>query len=79
MYKNLKIYSSSYSVFCSSVTKSCLTLCDPIDCSIAGFAVLHFHSVFNNYYIPEILNILLLQYYEYLDFPGGASGKESSC
>ena len=28
-----------------SVTKSCLTLCDPIDCSMPGFPVLH--------YLPE--------------------------
>ena len=27
--------------FCCSVTKSCLTLCDPMDCSIPGFPVLH--------------------------------------
>ena len=26
---------------CYSVTKSCLTLCDPMDCSTAGFTVLH--------------------------------------
>ena len=28
-------------VFCCSVTKSCLTLCDPMDCSMPGFPVLH--------------------------------------
>ena len=26
---------------CCSVTKSCLTLCDPMDCSTPGFSVLH--------------------------------------
>ena len=26
---------------CCSVTKSCLTLCDPMDCSTTGFPVLH--------------------------------------
>ena len=31
-----KIYSSSYSIFCYSVTKSCPTLCDPMDCSMPG-------------------------------------------
>ena len=30
---------------CCSVTKSCLTLCDSMNCSIAGFPVLH--------YLPE--------------------------
>ena len=29
----------------SSVTQSCLTLCDPMDCSTLGFPVLH--------YLPE--------------------------
>ena len=27
--------------YCCSVTQSCLTLCDPMDCSTAGFSVLH--------------------------------------
>ena len=30
---------------CCSVAKSCLTICDPIDCSASGFPVLH--------YLPE--------------------------
>ena len=34
---------------CCSVTKSCLTLCDPMDCSMAGFPVLH--------YLPEFVQI----------------------
>ena len=28
--------------FCYSVTKSCLTFWDPVDCSTPGFAVLHY-------------------------------------
>ena len=28
--------------WCCSVTKSCLILCDPIDCSMRGFPVLHY-------------------------------------
>ena len=28
--------------FCCSVAKSCLTLCDSMDCSIPGFPVLHY-------------------------------------
>ena len=27
---------------CCSITKSCLTLCDPMDCSMPGFPVLHY-------------------------------------
>ena len=33
--------SFSYSVQFSSVTQSCLTLCDPMNCSIPGFPVHH--------------------------------------
>ena len=31
----------STSLFCCSVTQSCPTLCDPLDCSTPGFPVLH--------------------------------------
>ena len=30
-------------VLCCSVAQSCLTLCDPMDCSTPGFLVLHYH------------------------------------
>ena len=33
---------------CCSVTKSCPTLCDPMDCSTVGFPVLHYLSVCSN-------------------------------
>ena len=36
----------------SSVTQSCLTLCDPMDCSIPGFPVLH--------YLPEFAQMHVL-------------------
>ena len=32
---------SLYCYYCCLVTKSCLTLCDPMDCSTPGFPVLH--------------------------------------
>ena len=35
--QNIKIYE----LCCCSVAKSCLTLCDPMDCSTPGFPVLH--------------------------------------
>ena len=35
--------------FCWSVAKSCLTLCDPMDCSMPGFPIL--------YYLPEFAQI----------------------
>ena len=34
---------------CCSVTKSCPTLCDPMNCSMTGFPVLH--------YLPELAQI----------------------
>ena len=38
----LNIYCrSGASHYCCSVTKSCLTLCDPMGCSMPGFPVLH--------------------------------------
>ena len=37
-----------YNCYCS-VTKSCLTLCDPMDCSTPGFLVLH--------YLPDSVQI----------------------
>ena len=36
-----------------SVTKSCLTLCDPINCSTPGFPVLH--------YLPELLKLMSIE------------------
>ena len=42
----LWIFSSSC---CGSVTQSCLTLCDPMDCGMPGFPVLH--------YLPEFAQI----------------------
>ena len=40
------IYTNFY-ICCCSVTKSCPTLCDPMDCSAPGFPVLH--------YLPEFV------------------------
>ena len=38
---------------CCSVTQSCLTLCDPMDCSMPGFSVLH--------YLPELLKCMSIE------------------
>ena len=35
------VYIYIYSCYCCSVAQSCPTLCDPMDCSILGFPVLH--------------------------------------
>ena len=37
----------------SSVTQSCLTLCDPIDCSTPGFLILH--------YLLELLKLMSIE------------------
>ena len=37
----VQIRINEVSCCCCSVTKSCLTLCDPMDCSTLGFPVLH--------------------------------------
>ena len=44
-YISLLMFPIAHSFNCCSVTKSCLTLCSPIDCSTPGFPVLH--------YLPE--------------------------
>ena len=42
-YSNYKPFLNySQLVCCYSVTKSCLTLCNPMDCSASGFPVLHY-------------------------------------
>ena len=40
-----------HTLCCCSVTKSCPTLCNPMDCSISGFLVLH--------HLPELSQILV--------------------
>ena len=38
---------------CFSVAKSCLTLCNPMGCSMSGFPVLH--------YLPELLKLMSIE------------------
>ena len=47
------LYSKSLLVQFSSVTQSCLTLCDPMDCSMPGFPVHH--------QLPELAQIRFIQ------------------
>jgi len=42
----IQLLSDGMSSCCCLVAKSCLTLCDPMDCSMPGFPVLH--------YLPEL-------------------------
>ena len=46
------IYIHNISI-CCSVAKSCLTLCNPMDCSMPDFPVLH--------YLPDFAQTLVIQ------------------
>ena len=48
---------TSFHYYCRSLTKSCLSLCDPMDCRTLGFPVLH--------HLPELVKILLLSQWCY--------------
>ena len=37
--------------YCCSITELCPTLCDPINCSMSGFPVLHYHPEFAPKYV----------------------------
>ena len=45
------------SVQCSSVTQSCLTLCDPMDCSTPGFPIHHQTSPSSSRSLPKLVSI----------------------
>jgi len=42
-----------YCCCCCSITKSCLTLCDPMDCSTPGFPILR--------YLPEFVQFMNIE------------------
>ena len=44
---------------CSSVTNSCLTLCDPIDCSMPGLPVLHYVLEFAWIHVHWVSGVIL--------------------
>ena len=50
--------SSLRTSFCSSVTKSCPTLCNPMDCSMPGFPVLHYLPEFAQTHVHWVSDIL---------------------
>ena len=49
-----KTGSARQSNFCCSVTKSCLTLCDPTDCSMPGFPVFHYLPEFAHTHVHRV-------------------------
>ena len=65
-----KIYSSSYSIFCYSVTKSCPTHCDPMNCSTPGSSVFHYFCQFAQIHVESVmLSNLLIHCYPFSSFP----------
>ena len=51
--------------WCCSVTKSCLTVCDPINCSMPNFPVLHYLSKFaqtHDYWDSDAIQRLILSH-----------------
>ena len=48
-----KIFCPIFLYYCYSVSKSCLTLCNPTDCSMPGFPVLH--------YLPEFARFISIE------------------
>ena len=44
---------------CCSVTKSCLTLCDPMDCSMPGSSILHYLLEFAQIHVHWVSDAIL--------------------
>ena len=67
---NLDVYPFSLKIFvyvcmhfcCCSVTKSCPILCDPMDCSMPGFPVLHYSLEFAQSHMPWVNNAIQPSY-----------------
>ena len=58
------MYLSWHVCCCSLVTKSCLTLCDPTDCSMPGSSVLHYLLEFTQIYVQWVSDaVYQLAYY----------------
>ena len=53
VYKNISFLDFGYC--CCSVTKSCLTLCDPMDCSTPGSTVLHYLLKFAQIHVHWVM------------------------
>ena len=49
---------SSYAVHCCSVTELCLSCCNPVNCSMPGFPVLHCLLVFAQIYVHWVCDTI---------------------
>ena len=47
-------YTALTAIFCCSVTKSCLTFCGSMDCSMPGFSVLHYLLEFAQTHVHQV-------------------------
>ena len=47
-------------ILCCSVIKSCLTLCDPMNCSTSGFSVLHYLPEFTQIHVQRVSDAIQL-------------------
>ena len=54
---------------CFSVTQSCLTLCDPMDCSTPGFPVLHYLLEFSQTHVHWVDDTIQLSHLLSPPFP----------
>ena len=59
-------------VCCCSVTKSCLTFCDPMTCSMPGFHVLHYLSEFAQTHVHWSSDAIQLSNSLSLPFPSAS-------
>ena len=69
---------------CCSVTKSCLTLCDPMDCSMPGSSVIHYILEFAQTHVHWVGDAIIISSYIaplslcLLSFPTSESSKKSA-
>ena len=66
---DLGIHPSSTCCCCCSVSKSCPTLCDPMDCSTPGFPVLYYLPEFAQTYVHCVGKAIQLSHSTSPSFP----------
>ena len=55
--ENLDGKTAQFFICCCSVTKLCPTLCDPMDCSMPGFPVLHYLPEFAQTHVHRVSDV----------------------
>ena len=71
----LYILKPSKIYFCCSVTKSCLTLFEPVDCSTLGFPVLHYLLEFAQTHVHWVSDVIYIIHMYIWGFPGRSDGR----